>query len=64
MLTAKDENALEKARYLAAQAKDDPLLYTHKEVGYNYRMTNLQAAMGSCPVGVSGGFYPDQGKQL
>ena len=46
MLTAKDENALEKARYLAAQAKDDPLLYTHKEVGYNYRMTNLQAAMG------------------
>lgn len=46
MVTAKDENALEKARYLAAQAKDDPFFYTHKEVGYNYRMTNLQAALG------------------
>ena len=46
LVTAKDENALEKARYLAAQAKDDPFFYTHKEVGYNYRMTNLQAALG------------------
>ncbi len=46
MLTAKNSNSLEKARYLAAQAKDDPLYYIHKEIGYNYRMTNLQAAMG------------------
>ncbi len=46
MLTAKEGSTLEKARYLASQAKDDPVFYTHKEVGYNYRMTNLQAAMG------------------
>ncbi|WP_349947378.1 LegC family aminotransferase [Lacrimispora sp. BS-2] len=46
MVTAKDDSVLEKARYLAAQAKDDPFYYTHNEVGYNYRMTNLQAALG------------------
>ncbi|MDR2023413.1 MAG: LegC family aminotransferase [Hungatella sp.] len=46
MMTAKDDRLLEKARYLAAQAKDDPFYYTHNEVGYNYRMTNLQAALG------------------
>ncbi len=33
-------------RYLSTQAKDDPYFYIHNEVGYNYRMTNLQAALG------------------
>lgn len=33
-------------RYLSTQAKDDPHYYIHHEVGYNYRMTNLQAALG------------------
>lgn len=46
MLTAKDSKDLEKARYFATQAKDDTLYYTHNEIGYNYRMTNLQAALG------------------
>jgi perosamine synthetase len=46
MLTAKDENNLWKARYFATQAKDDSLYYIHNEIGYNYRMTNLQAALG------------------
>lgn len=46
MLTAKDTEAAEKAKYLASQAKDDSLFYTHNEIGYNYRMTNLQAALG------------------
>jgi perosamine synthetase len=35
-----------RARYLTTQAKDDPLEYIHKSVGYNYRLTNLQAAVG------------------
>ena len=35
-----------KARYLTTQAKDDPLEYIHKAIGYNYRLTNIQAAMG------------------
>lgn len=34
------------ARYLTTQAKDDPVRYIHNEVGYNFRLTNIQAAMG------------------
>lgn len=36
----------ERARYLTTQAKDDEVRYIHGEVGYNYRLTNLQAALG------------------
>ena len=35
-----------RARYLTTQAKDDPIEYVHNAVGYNYRLTNLLAAMG------------------
>lgn len=34
------------ARYLTTQAKDDPVEYIHHAIGYNYRLTNLQAALG------------------
>ncbi|MDK2967539.1 MULTISPECIES: LegC family aminotransferase [Lacrimispora] len=46
MVTAKRAADVKKCAYLAAQAKDDPLRYTHNHIGYNYRMTNLQAALG------------------
>ncbi|MFA6357064.1 MAG: LegC family aminotransferase [Candidatus Omnitrophota bacterium] len=36
----------DKARYLTNQAKDDPVRYIHNEIGYNFRLTNLQAALG------------------
>ena len=36
----------EKARFLTTQAKDDPVEYIHSQIGYNYRLTNIQAAMG------------------
>lgn len=42
-------NGLEKLnhiKYLSTQAKDDTLHYVHNEIGYNYRMTNVQAAIG------------------
>jgi perosamine synthetase len=39
-----------KARYLTTQAKDDAVEYVHYEVGYNYRLTNLQAAMGCAQI--------------
>lgn len=45
-VTAKDTDTTDHMRYLSTQAKDDPLFYIHNEVGYNYRMTNLQAAVG------------------
>lgn len=46
MLVSNYEEYLERARHLTTQAKSDVLYYTHDEIGYNYRMTNLQAALG------------------
>ena len=37
---------VERLRYLSTQAKDDHVRYIHGEVGYNYRLTNVQAAIG------------------
>lgn len=45
-VTAKRTDIVDHLRYLSTQAKDDPHYYIHNEVGYNYRMTNLQAALG------------------
>lgn len=45
-LTAKNPKDADHARYLSTQAKDDPHYYIHDEIGYNYRMTNVQAALG------------------
>lgn len=45
-ITAKDSTKVEHLRYLSTQAKDDAQFYIHNEVGYNYRMTNVQAAIG------------------
>ncbi|NBH74046.1 aminotransferase DegT [Clostridiaceae bacterium] len=44
--TAKEGKDVAHIRYLSTQAKDDGEFYIHHEVGYNYRMTNLQAALG------------------
>lgn len=46
MIVTDDEAWAHKARYLTTQAKDDPVEYVHNEIGYNYRLTNIQAAMG------------------
>lgn len=46
MIVSDDSELLAQARHLITQAKSDPLYYTHDQVGYNYRMTNLQAALG------------------
>lgn len=46
MLLAKDLEMLKRAKHLSTQAKSDELYYIHDEIGYNYRMTNLQAALG------------------
>ena len=37
---------LEHAKHLSTQAKTDLLQFKHDEVGYNYRMTNVQACLG------------------
>lgn len=46
MILTNDEELAEKARYLTTQAKDDPVSYIHNEIGYNFRLTNIQAALG------------------
>ncbi len=46
MLVTDNQAWAERARYLATQAKDDPVEYVHGEMGYNYRMTSIQAALG------------------
>ncbi|MGQ0732903.1 MAG: LegC family aminotransferase [Acidobacteriota bacterium] len=46
MIVTDDEAAAARARYLSTQAKDDPVEYVHHHVGFNYRLTNLQAALG------------------
>jgi len=46
IILSNDKKLAEKAKYLTTQAKDDPLRYIHNEVGYNYRLTNIQAALG------------------
>ena len=45
-LLSNDTEALQKARFLATQAKENAPHYEHKEMGYNYRMSNIAAAIG------------------
>lgn len=46
MIVSNNESYLKKAKHLTTQAKSDELYFIHDEIGYNYRMTNIQAALG------------------
>ena len=46
MIVTNQEAYAKKALYLTTQAKDDDVRYIHDEVGYNFRLTNIQAALG------------------
>ncbi|MBF0553523.1 MAG: LegC family aminotransferase [Nitrospirae bacterium] len=46
MVVTDDESVGRKIRHLTTQAKCDPFEYDHDDIGYNYRLTNIQAAMG------------------
>jgi perosamine synthetase len=46
MVATNDATLAERIRYLSTQAKDDPLEFVHHTVGFNYRLTNVQAAVG------------------
>jgi dTDP-4-amino-4,6-dideoxygalactose transaminase len=46
MLLTADPGQAERARYLATQARDPAPHYEHSTIGYNYRMSNLLAALG------------------
>lgn len=46
MLFCKDEEPIKKARFYATQAREPERHYEHKEIGYNYRMSNVVAGIG------------------
>ena len=45
-LISDDQTLIEKARFLATQARDKAPYYQHSEIGYNYRMSNVLAGIG------------------
>ncbi len=45
-LISKDEKMIEKAKFLSTQARDSAPHYEHSNIGYNYRMSNVVAAIG------------------
>jgi dTDP-4-amino-4,6-dideoxygalactose transaminase len=46
MLVSDDENLIEQARFFSQQARDPAPHYEHTQIGYNYRMSNILAAIG------------------
>jgi dTDP-4-amino-4,6-dideoxygalactose transaminase len=46
MLASSDSGFIEKARHLSQQAREPFAHYEHEEIGYNYRMSNIVAAIG------------------
>ena len=50
MLLSNNKTDIDKARYLASQAREPVIHYEHKSIGYNYRMSNLLAGLGLSQV--------------
>jgi perosamine synthetase len=46
MIVTDDETLAKKAKHITTQAKTDPFEYDHDEIGYNYRLVNVLAAIG------------------
>ncbi len=46
MIVTNDELLAKKAKHITTTAKTDPLDYFHDEIGYNYRLVNVLAAIG------------------
>ena len=46
MLVSDDEERIQKVRFWATQAREKARHYEHKEIGYNYRMSNIVAGIG------------------
>ncbi len=46
MLVSNDKERIEKARFWATQSREKAMHYEHKEIGYNYRLSNICAGIG------------------
>ena len=60
MIVTNNPDYAGRARYLTTQAKDDAIRYVHNEVGYNYRLTNVQAAIGVAQLEQLGEFIANK----
>jgi perosamine synthetase len=56
MILTDDEEQAARALYLTTQAKDHAEKYIHNEIGYNFRLTNIQAALGVAQLQQLAGF--------
>jgi perosamine synthetase len=56
MLVTDDAGRAALARHLTTQAKSEPVEYVHDRIGYNYRLTNVQAAIGCAQMEQLPGF--------
>nr|WP_245823581.1 DegT/DnrJ/EryC1/StrS family aminotransferase [Metabacillus halosaccharovorans] len=52
MLISDDVEALDKARFFATQSRDPAIHYEHSSIGYNYRLSNILAAIGRAQLNV------------
>lgn len=51
MLVGNDNRHLDHVKFLVNQARDESKGYFHPEIGFNYRMTNIEAAIGIAQLG-------------
>jgi perosamine synthetase len=64
MITTDDADIYARARYLRDHAMSKDVRYWHTEVGYNYRMTNIQAALGLAQLEQVGDFIQQRAEIL
>lgn len=62
MIVARDPEKLAHMRFLSQQAKTDAFRFVHDEIGYNYRLTNIQAALGVAQMEQLPGFLQTKKK--
>ena len=46
MIVSNNKNYIKKAKFLSTQARENAIHYEHKELGYNYRLSNILASIG------------------
>jgi dTDP-4-amino-4,6-dideoxygalactose transaminase len=54
MLVSDDESLIRRAKHLATQAREPVLHYEHRDIGYNYRLSNILAGVGRGQLSVLG----------
>ena len=62
MIVGDDSDRLEHIKFLVNQARDESRGYYHPEIGFNYRMTNIEAALGLAQMEKLDGFLSKRRK--